>query len=102
MAPKAALKAKSTAVVLGNGSVSNGTNGTKTTTTTTPEPRSAMKRAKSDGENSAESNKFEKKTRSVCPNDKKIIPGGLTTFSGHTRSGLHGNYQISPLRFMPH
>ena len=63
MAPKAALKAKSTAVVLGNGSVSNGT---KTTTTATPEPRSAMKRAKSDGENSAESNKFEKKTRSVC------------------------------------
>ena len=64
MAPKAALKAKSTAVVLGNGSVSNGTK--TTTTTTTPEPRSAMKRAKSDGENSAESNKFEKKTRSVC------------------------------------
>ena len=62
MAPKAALKAKSTAVVL-NGS---GSNGTKTTTTATPEPRSAMKRAKSDGENSAESNKFEKKTRSVC------------------------------------
>ena len=29
--------------------------------------------------------------------DKKIIPRGLTTFSGHTRSGLHGNYQISPL-----
>ena len=29
--------------------------------------------------------------------DKKIIPRGLTTFSGHTRSGLHGNYQISSL-----
>ena len=56
-------KAKSTAVVLGcNGSVSNGTNGVGKSA----EPRSAMKRAKSDGENSAESNKFEKKTRSVC------------------------------------
>ena len=29
--------------------------------------------------------------------DKKFLPRGLTAFSGHTRSGLHGNYQISPL-----
>ena len=28
--------------------------------------------------------------------DKKFIPRGLTAFSGHTRFGLHGNYQISP------
>ena len=28
--------------------------------------------------------------------DKNLLPRSLTAFSGHTRSGLHGNYQISP------
>ena len=63
---ESAKKPKATAVVLGcNGSVSNG-NGTNGTTTLT-EPRSALKRARPDGEggggDSGGSNKFEKKTR---------------------------------------
>ena len=33
--------------------------------------------------------------RPICMTTN-FLPRGLTTFSGHTRSGLHENYQISP------